>query len=90
MLLPENTIAALKTMGGAMQYLLDRYHDNLEDDFHRERVCGYLKISPDDIYCVELTGSGFAYTTAKIQFIYFHHAFHGERKVMVRPNWNYR
>jgi hypothetical protein len=79
----EGKANALRTIGGAIFYTLNRYGQLM--DMHRDMLCSYIGKTVNEPYCIEPTKNGFLYTTKDVLFEYVDHYLHEERQVFLRP-----
>ena len=76
-------LAALRTISGAIHYVLTRYEQSEISQRDWEYLCSHLKITLSTIYCVEVYESGFFFSSKYISFRYHHHAFSDKRVVEI-------
>ena len=76
-------VAALRTISGAIHYVLTQYKQSEISQRDWEYLCSHLKISLSTIYCVEVSERGFLFSCRHISFRYHHHAFSEKRVVEI-------
>jgi hypothetical protein len=72
---------ALRTISGAIHYVLTRYDQREISERDWEYLCSHLKISLSTIYSIEVSNNGFLFFSRYISFRYCHHAFSEKRVI---------
>jgi hypothetical protein len=76
-------LIALKTIAGAVHYILTRYDQKEIGEYEWNQLASYLKIGIKTVHCVESSPRGFVLTTKELKFKYVHSDFHGKRVVEI-------
>lgn len=78
---PINTYA-LKTICGAIHYILTRYRQTEIGGREFDYLCGYLHLDKDIVYGVDVSAKGFVFFTKRLSLLYIHDDYSHDNRVV--------